>query len=136
MFATAAPAHFPAEARFLPTEGHENQKDYRRHSDHVLLQTATTVNFRTGPLGRLLCCGAEFQIEHHLFPGVSHAHYPHMSPILQRFCEANGYPYLTLGWGEGIVESLAVFIRPKRVEPALEALLARARTEQVPSLGT
>jgi hypothetical protein len=32
------------------------------------------------------------------------------------------------------VKSLAVFVRPKPVEPALETLLARARTEQVPGL--
>jgi fatty acid desaturase len=128
VFATAAPAHFPVEARFLPTEGHASRGEYRKHSDYLLLQTVTTVNYRTGPLGRLLCCGAEFQIEHHLFPGISHTWYPQISPLLQRFCEENGYPYRTLGWGEGIVKSLMVFKRPKRVEPALEALRQRVQT--------
>jgi len=132
VFSTAAPAHFPAEAGFLATEGHRDRKEYRRHSDYLLLQTVTTVNFRTGPLGRFLCCGSDYQIEHHLFPGIAHTWLPQVSPILREFCEANGYPYRTLGWWEGIRKSLAVFVRPKPVEPALEALLVRARTERVP----
>ena len=134
VFTTAAPAHFPAEASFLATEGHRDRAEYRRHSDYLLLQTVTTVNFRTGPIGRFLCCGADYQIEHHLFPGIAHTYYPRISPILREFCEANGYPYRTLGWWEGIRKSLAVFVRPKPVEPALEALVRRARVEQVPSL--
>lgn len=133
VFATSAPAHFPAEALFLPTEGHGSRGEYRRHSDYVLLQTATTVNFRAGWLGRLLCCGAQYQIEHHLFPGISHVHYPRMSPVLRRFCEENGYPYRTLGWWEGIRKSFAVFVHPKPVEPALEAVRLRAAVEEVPA---
>jgi linoleoyl-CoA desaturase len=131
VFLTAAPAHFPAEARFLSTEGHGNRGAYRRHSDYILLQTTTTVNFRAGWLGHLFCCGAQYQIEHHLFPGISHAYYPRMSPILRAYCEANGYPYQTLGWGKGIWKSLRVFWRPKPVEPALNALRERALRDGV-----
>ncbi|HEX5726516.1 MAG TPA: fatty acid desaturase [Longimicrobiaceae bacterium] len=134
VFATSAPAHFPAEARFLASEGHRDRGEYRRRSDYVLLQTVTTVNFRTGALGRFLCCGADHQLEHHLFPGISHVHYPRMSPVLRAFCEENGYPYRTLGWGEGVWKSLQVFRRPKPVEPALEAVRLRARAEEVPVL--
>lgn len=135
VFATAAPAHFPAEASFLSSEGFRDRAEYRRHSDYLLLQTVTTVNFRTGRLGRFLCCGADFQIEHHLFPGISHAYYPRMSPILRRFCEENGYPYRTIGWWEGIRKSLAVFRHPKPVEPALAGVLQRAAREEVEILG-
>ena len=134
VFATSAPAHFPAEATFLSTEGHRNRAEYRRHSDYLLLQTCTAVNFRTGRLGDLLCCGAQYQIEHHLFPGISHTWYPQMSPILRRFCEENGYPYRTLGWGEGIWKSFLVFVRPKPVEPALAEVAQRAALEQVPEV--
>lgn len=134
VFSTAAPAHFPAEASFLASEGHRSRAEYRRHSDYLMLQTVTTVNFRTGPIGRFLCCGADYQIEHHLFPGIAHTYYPQISPILREFCESNGYPYRELGWWEGIRKSLAVFVRPKPVEPALEALVLRARVEQVPDL--
>ncbi|HUR34272.1 MAG TPA: acyl-CoA desaturase [Vicinamibacterales bacterium] len=134
VFLNAAPAHFPAEARFLSTEGHADRYSYRRHSDYILLQTSTTVNFRAGWLGRLFCCGSQYQIEHHLFPAISHAYYPRMAPILRAFCEENGYPYQTLGWAEGIWKSLRVFWRPKPVEPALEAVRRRALREEVPPL--
>jgi len=130
VFATAAPAHFPAESCFLPTEGHGDRGAYRRHSDYILLQTVTTVNYRTSGLGRVICCGIEFQIEHHLFPGFSYVQYPRMSPIIREFCEANGYPYRELGWWDGVVKSLRVFKHPKRVEPALEAVRARAQVEE------
>jgi fatty acid desaturase len=125
MFAAFAPAHFPVEARFLPADGHTDRYAYRRRSDYMLLQTATTVNFRTGWYGRMLCSGVDHQIEHHLFPGISHVHYPKVSRVVQRFCHERGYPYRTLGWGEAIWKSLLAFKHPKRVEPALEALRER-----------
>jgi linoleoyl-CoA desaturase len=134
VFLNAAPAHFPAEARFLSAEGHADRGAYRRHSDYILLQTSTTVNFRAGWIGQLFCCGSQYQIEHHLFPGISHAYYPKMSPILRAYCEAHGYPYRTLGWVEGIWKSLRVFWQPKPVEPALEAVRERAMREDVPVL--
>jgi linoleoyl-CoA desaturase len=131
VFLTAAPAHFPAEARFLSREGHADRGAYRRHSDYILLQTATTVNFKAGWIGDLFCCGSQYQIEHHLFPGMSHAYYPAMSPIVRAYCEANGYPYQTLGWGKGMWKSLRVFWRPKAVEPELDALRERALRDEV-----
>jgi len=107
-FAAFAPAHFPEEAVFTDS----SQKDLQ---DYLLRQTATTVNFRTGPIGRLLCAGVDFQIEHHLFPGISHEYYPEVSRIVKRYCEEHGYPYRTLGWWEAIWKSLYVFYRPKPV---------------------
>jgi fatty acid desaturase len=135
VFATAAPAHFPAEASFLSSEGYRDRAAYRKHSDYLLLQTVATLNFRSGPVGRFLCCGSDFQIEHHLFPGISHLYYPRMSPILRRFCDDNGYPYRTIGWWEGIWKSLAVFRDPKPVEPALAAIQMRAAEEEIEVLG-
>lgn len=37
--------------------------------------------------------GINYQIEHHLFPGISHVHYPQISPIIQQTCEEFGIPY-------------------------------------------
>lgn len=133
VFLTAAPAHFPAEARFLSREGHADRGAYRRHSDYILLQTTTTVNFRAGWVGDLFCCGSQYQIEHHLFPGISHAYYPRMSPIVRAYCEANGYPYQILGWGTGMWKSLRVFWCPKPVAPELDALRERAVRDAMPA---
>lgn len=106
-FIVAAPAHFPAQAAIID-QG-------ERSGDFVLRQTAATLNFRAGRLGRLLCSGAEFQIEHHLFPDICHVYYPRMSPSVERFCRERGYPYRTLGWGEALYESLSAFRRPRPI---------------------
>lgn len=108
MFIGFAPAHFPAEAAFVSRRQLDNP-------DYLLLQTATTVNFRTGALGRLVCSGVDYQIEHHLFPGVPHVFYPELSRLMEDFCRSRGYPYRTLSWAEATWKSLVVFARPKPV---------------------
>lgn len=110
-FALFAPAHYPAAAGL-----------YERgvmDGNFLMLQTATTINFRTGALGRLLCGGVQYQIEHHLFPSISPRHYPAISPIVRRFCIKHGYPYRTEGWFEAIWHSFVTFWRPKPVHAAL-----------------
>lgn len=121
-----APAHFPAEAYFLAQEN-SDRTAYFKSQDYILLQCATTVNFKTGPLGRLVCAGVDYQIEHHLFPGICHVYYPQMSPILERWCLENGYPYRRLGWAEAVWKSLVTFKTRKPVEPKLEPLRERPR---------
>ncbi len=54
----------------------------------------TTANFATG--NKVLSWfvgGLNFQIEHHLFPKVSHIHYPAISKIVMRKCREFGLPY-------------------------------------------
>ena len=113
MFIAFAPAHFPEDALFAG----KNQ----RNQDFVLRQTATTVNFRTGWIGRFLLSGVEYQIEHHLFPGLPHVYYPKLSRIVEQYCRRNGYPYRTLGWGEAIWKALLIFRKPKKVAAELNA---------------
>lgn len=65
--------------------------------DWAQLQFATTVNF--APSNKILswfCGGLNFQIEHHLLPGVCHAHYKKLSPILKATANEFGYPYYSL----------------------------------------
>ncbi len=37
--------------------------------------------------------GINYQIEHHLFPSVSHMHLPAISSIVKRVCASRGVPY-------------------------------------------
>jgi fatty acid desaturase len=37
--------------------------------------------------------GLNFQIEHHLFPGVAHKHYPAIHPIVRAACQKRNIPY-------------------------------------------
>lgn len=57
-------------------------------------QLETTVNFAPGNrvLGWLVG-GLNFQIEHHLFPRISHVHYPAMAPVVEATCREYGVPY-------------------------------------------
>jgi linoleoyl-CoA desaturase len=117
MFAVLAPGHYPAEAACLSA----NQ---RMSGDFYLRQGATTVNFRTGPIGHFLCSGLEYQIEHHFFPQVSYVHLRAMQPMVQAWCEEQGIPYRRLGWGEAIWKSWLAFVEPKRVVDDVESLRA------------
>jgi len=107
MFFLFAPAHFPAEAQLVESGAAAR--------DFVMRQTQTTIDFRTNLLGRLVCNGVEYQIEHHLFPNLCHVYYPKIAPLVHAFCERNGYPYRTLGWGEAIIKSYAALFHPRPV---------------------
>lgn len=107
MFALFAPAHYPDDAIQITSDA--------TRDNYLMLQTATAVNFETGPIGRLLCGGVDYQLEHHLFPWISPRHYPALSPILKTFCEENGYPYRSQGWGIAIWKSYLTLFHPKDI---------------------
>jgi linoleoyl-CoA desaturase len=108
MYAILAPGHFPAEAQRTTEEA-------RRGADFFAVQTAGTVSFRTGWLGRFLCSGLEYQIEHHLFPNISHVHYPEISVVVQEFCAQRGLSYRSYSWGMALWKSWAVLRLPQQV---------------------
>jgi linoleoyl-CoA desaturase len=61
----------------------------------ALHQLKTTANF--APKNKFITWwvgGLNFQIEHHLFPKVSHIHYPVISEIIRKTCEEVGVPYI------------------------------------------
>lgn len=115
MFAILAPGHFPAESVCL------SQKPDA--ADYLLLQTLATNNFRVGPVGRLLCSGLQYQIEHHLFPGISHVYYPEVSKTVQHFCRRNGLPYRSYAWDTVLWKCLAMFRKPPQTVIALNSFL-------------
>lgn len=59
-------------------------------------QIKTTANF--SPKNKMvtyLVGGLNFQIEHHLFPRISHVHYPSISKIVKKKCKEFNLPYLS-----------------------------------------
>ena len=127
MFAAAAPAHFPGEARFVRAEPGGR--------GILARQIYTTVNFRTGFWGRLVCLGSQYQIEHHLLPHANPYKLQLLSEMVEAFCRRYGYPYRTLGWWEGIVKSVSALKHPKYIYTVSEltgsAELAGARRARV-----
>jgi linoleoyl-CoA desaturase len=58
-------------------------------------QLQTTVNFaRNNKWLSWYVGGLNFQIEHHLFPGTCHVHYPAIAPIVKETAEEFGIPYM------------------------------------------
>jgi linoleoyl-CoA desaturase len=108
MYAILAPGHFPAEA--------QRTTDGARHgAEFFAIQTAGTVSFRTGLLGRFLCSGLEYQVEHHLFPNISHVHYPEVSAVVQEFCAEQGLSYRSYSWAMALWKSWVVLRFPQQV---------------------
>lgn len=58
-------------------------------------QLKTTANFATS--NKFISWwvgGLNFQIEHHLFPKISHVHYPAISKIIKKACDEFNVPYI------------------------------------------
>jgi linoleoyl-CoA desaturase len=83
-------AHVVEHAEF-ETAGIEPKKIENEWAIH---QVKTTANFaRNSKLVTWLVGGLNFQIEHHLFPRISHIHYPQISKIVKETCEQFGLLY-------------------------------------------
>jgi linoleoyl-CoA desaturase len=63
-------------------------------SEWAIHEIKTTANFATGSrIVSWLVGGLNFQIEHHLFPQISHVHYFALSKIAREQCELFDLPY-------------------------------------------
>jgi linoleoyl-CoA desaturase len=82
-------AHCLEESSFPePDEKNKMQFDWARH------QISTTVDF--APNNKLMTWyvgGLNYQVIHHLFPKISHVHYPKISKIVTEVCEEFNVPY-------------------------------------------
>ncbi len=57
-------------------------------------EVKTTANFAPGnPIISWFVGGLNYQVEHHLFPRISHIHYPAISEIVREQCKKSGLPY-------------------------------------------
>lgn len=82
-------AHIVEETNF-PVPNAENQIE----DAWMIHQLKTTANFAmNSKLLSYLLGGLNYQIEHHLFPAISHIHYPQISRIVQEVCYQFNVPY-------------------------------------------
>lgn len=84
-------AHCVEDTRFPMPDPQSNKID----NEWALHQVATTANFamKSRTAGWLLG-GLNFQIEHHLYPRISHVHYRALSPLVRQTCVEFGVPYI------------------------------------------
>ncbi len=67
-------------------------------NEFAIHQLKTTANFAmNNSIINWYVGGLNYQVEHHLFPKVSHVHYPALSKIVQKHCAENNIPYLNSG---------------------------------------
>jgi linoleoyl-CoA desaturase len=81
-------AHTVESTDFPETENNKLASDWATH------QIKTTANF--APNNRIVSWfvgGLNYQIEHHLFPHISHIHYPKIRPIIKNICQKYDIKY-------------------------------------------
>jgi linoleoyl-CoA desaturase len=77
------------------TEFAEPAPTGKMESEWALHQLQTTANFATSnPLVTWYTGGLNYQIEHHLFPNISHTHYPALSKIVKELCQEMEITYI------------------------------------------
>jgi linoleoyl-CoA desaturase len=107
---TVEHAHFP-----VPT-----QSTNRIEDEWALHQLKTTANFATNnKLVSWLTGGLNFQIEHHLFPKISHVHYPAISKIIKEACDEFGVTYHEFPKTRNAIMSHISHLRQLALQPAL-----------------
>jgi|SRR5579863_9015575 len=80
-------AHCVEQAEFV---GDDDQFAF----DWAVHQIESTADFcRGNALLTWYLGGLNYQIEHHLFPKISHVHYPALAPVVERSCERWGVRY-------------------------------------------
>lgn len=82
-------AHVTEENEFpLPNDEGHLENNFIEH------QMRTTLNFSMeSKTISFLVGGLNFQVEHHLFPGISHVHYPKIAKIVQATAKEYNLPY-------------------------------------------
>jgi linoleoyl-CoA desaturase len=84
-------AHIVEDAEFeTPTSA-----NHKVETEWAVHQVQTTANFATkSKVVSWLTGGLNFQVEHHLFPRISHIHYPKISELVRETCEQFNIQYL------------------------------------------
>jgi linoleoyl-CoA desaturase len=86
-------AHVVEETEFDVATGDQKQIE----NEWAIHQVKTTANFSpNNPVISWFVGGLNYQIEHHLFPRISHIHYPALSKLVQAECKAFNLPYNSL----------------------------------------
>lgn len=89
-----------------------NESTGKLEDEWAVHQIKTTANFATK--NKVVCWlvgGLNFQIEHHLFPKISHVHYPAISKIIRKACEEYGITYIEYPKVRYAVASHVAFLR-------------------------
>jgi linoleoyl-CoA desaturase len=85
-------AHVVEHTEFVHVD--ENQDHMKIENEFAIHQVKTTANF--APRNKFISWyvgGLNYQVEHHLFPRISHVHYPAINKIVKQTCQQFGVKY-------------------------------------------
>jgi linoleoyl-CoA desaturase len=101
-------AHIVEDADFeTPTSA-----NHKVETEWAVHQVQTTANFATkSKVVSWLTGGLNFQVEHHLFPRISHIHYPAVSKLVRETCEQFNIQYLEFPTVYSAVKSHVVHLK-------------------------
>jgi linoleoyl-CoA desaturase len=89
-----------------------NEATGKMEDEWAIHQIKTTANFATrNKVVSWLIGGLNFQVEHHLFPKISHIHYPAISKIIRKACEEYGIRYIEYRRMHRAVASHVAYLR-------------------------
>lgn len=100
---------------FLPA--HTPFPLYSSSDDNLALQLETSQNLLTNRVFSFLLIGLDHQVEHHLFPRMSHLSLGKAAPIVRAHCERHGLPYQEQKWGKAIWETTVEVHERRELEP-------------------
>eukprot|EP00002_Diphylleia_rotans_P002735 TRINITY_DN1174_c0_g1_i1.p1 TRINITY_DN1174_c0_g1~~TRINITY_DN1174_c0_g1_i1.p1 ORF type:complete len:468 (-),score=98.06 TRINITY_DN1174_c0_g1_i1:152-1555(-) len=89
-------SHVTPELTFVNAIGKDTKgKRLEIDQDWAAMQVMTTQDYSHGSWVPTYLSGAlNYQVVHHLFPGISQIHYPAIAPIVLKTCKEFGIPYL------------------------------------------
>lgn len=85
-------------------------------------QLKTTANFAVN--NKFICWyvgGLNFQVEHHLFPRISHIHYPALNKIIKQACKEYDVTYIEYGKMSEAISSHIGFLKQMATEETVAA---------------
>ncbi len=107
-------AHVVEETEFECVQGNDKQIE----NEWAVHQVKTTANFSSGNrIVSWFAGGLNYQIEHHLFPRISHIHYPALSRLVRAECRAFRLPYNSIPTMGAAVASHFRFIKQMGQKP-------------------
>ena len=95
-------AHITESATFPVADADQKlSKSFHQH------QVEETADFSTdNPIMSWFVGGLNYQVVHHLFPGVSHVHYPDIQPIVKETCKEFNLPYIERPFGKAVASHI------------------------------
>jgi len=104
---------FFSQVNHLIEETHgQYNKDWYKH------QVITSHSFAADSVFWFIFSGGlNFQIEHHLFPGVNHIHLRKIQPIVQQLCEKHNVPYNISSTGLEAIQKYLKHLAKMAIDP-------------------